>query len=134
VSESRTSPKNKPNIKPLIDPIFIDQGNNQNKGQYGWIPEIPNQFGCHKKMIGIEIKEIKKKFFKKNLYIYIFTFKIWTQSIACGCPKSKIFAAFLVLNFSSTDLITPIGIFGGKTVLAGEDETKSPTFISASLV
>jgi len=28
-------PKNNPNINPLIDPLIIDQGNNQNKGQYG---------------------------------------------------------------------------------------------------
>ena len=31
--ESNISPKNKPNIRPLIDPLIIDQGNNQNKGQ-----------------------------------------------------------------------------------------------------
>ena len=31
--ESNISPKYKPNIRPLIDPLIIDQGNNQNKGQ-----------------------------------------------------------------------------------------------------
>ena len=31
--ESKVSPKNKPTIKPLIEPYIIDQGNNQNKGQ-----------------------------------------------------------------------------------------------------
>ena len=35
VKESKIKPKNKPNISPLIDPLIIDQGNNQNKGQYG---------------------------------------------------------------------------------------------------
>ncbi len=35
VKESKIKPKNKPNIVPLIDPFIIDQGNNQNKGQYG---------------------------------------------------------------------------------------------------
>ena len=33
VKESNIRPKNKPNISPLIDPLIIDQGNNQNKGQ-----------------------------------------------------------------------------------------------------
>ena len=28
-------PKKKPNINPFIDPLIIDQGNNQNNGQYG---------------------------------------------------------------------------------------------------
>ena len=35
VIESKIIPKNKPYISPLIDPLIIDQGNNQNKGQYG---------------------------------------------------------------------------------------------------
>ena len=35
------------------------------------------------------------------------------------------FAVFLNFDSSSTDLITPIGIFGGNKVLAGEDEIKS---------
>jgi len=35
VKESKISPKNNPNISPLIDPLIIDQGNSQNKGQYG---------------------------------------------------------------------------------------------------
>ena len=33
VKESKIKPKNKPNISPLIDPLSIDHGNNQNKGQ-----------------------------------------------------------------------------------------------------
>ena len=33
VTESNIRPKNKPNIRPFIDPWIIDQGNNQNKGQ-----------------------------------------------------------------------------------------------------
>ena len=69
VIESRIRPKNKPNISPLIDPLIIDQGNNQNKGQYGWIPNNPSQFGCHKKRIGIKIKIIIDKFFVKIFFI-----------------------------------------------------------------
>jgi len=38
VRESKIRPKNKPNIIPLIGPLIIDQGNNQNNGQYGWTP------------------------------------------------------------------------------------------------
>ena len=64
VIESKIRPKNRPNISPLIDPLIIDQGNNQNKGQYGWIPKNPIQFGCHKKIIGTEIKQIIDKFFE----------------------------------------------------------------------
>ena len=67
--ESKIRPKNKPNISPLIDPLIIDQGNNQSKGQYGWIPKNPSQFGCHKKIIGIKIRPIMNKFFWKNLFI-----------------------------------------------------------------
>ena len=62
-------PKNKPNINPLIDPLIIDQGNNQNNGQYGWTPKNPSQLGCHKKIIGIKIKLIMDNFFEKNLFI-----------------------------------------------------------------
>ena len=62
-------PKNKPNINPLIGPLMIDQGNNQNNGQYGWTPKNPSQLGCHKKIIGIQIKLIMEKFFFKNLFI-----------------------------------------------------------------
>ena len=39
-------PKNKPNTNPLIDPLIIAQGNNQNNGQYGWTPKNPSQLGC----------------------------------------------------------------------------------------
>ena len=56
VIESKINPKNKPYIKPLIDPLIIDQGNNQNNGQYGWAPKNPSQLGCHKKIIGIQRK------------------------------------------------------------------------------
>ena len=69
VTESKIRPKNKPNIIPLTGPLTIDHGNNQNKGQYGWTPKNPSQFGCHKKIIGIKIKEITDEFFVKNLFI-----------------------------------------------------------------
>ena len=69
VTESKIRPKNNPNISPRTGPLIIDQGNNQNKGQYGWIPKNPSQFGCHKKIIGMRIKEIKDIFFVKNLFI-----------------------------------------------------------------
>ena len=48
VTESNISPKNRPNISPFVDPLIIDQGKSQNKGQYGWAPKKPNQLGCHK--------------------------------------------------------------------------------------
>ena len=63
------SPKNKPNVNPFIDPLIIDQGNNQNNGQYGWTSKNPSQLGCHKKIIGIRIKLIVDNFFEKNLFI-----------------------------------------------------------------
>ena len=69
VRESKIRPKNKPNTNPLIDPLIIDQGNNHNKGQYGWTPKNPSQLGCHKKNIGTKIKKIIDKFFLKNLFI-----------------------------------------------------------------
>ena len=69
VKASKIRPKNKPNIIPLIDPLIIDQGNSQNNGQYGWTPKNPNQFGCHKKIIGMKIKKIEDDFFLKNLFI-----------------------------------------------------------------
>ena len=43
VKESKIKPKNKPNIIPFFDPLIIDQGNNKNKGQYGWTPKNPSQ-------------------------------------------------------------------------------------------
>ena len=61
--------KNKPTINPFIDPLIIDQGNNQNKGQYGWTPKNPSQLGCHKKIIGTKIKKIIDILFVKNLFI-----------------------------------------------------------------
>ena len=69
VKESKIRPKNKPNIRPLIDPLIIDQGNNQNKGQYGWTPKNPSQLGCHKKIIGTKMKKIMDNLFVKNLFI-----------------------------------------------------------------
>jgi len=69
VKESKIRPKNKPNNRPLIDPLIIDQGNNQNKGQYGCEPKNPSQLGCHKKIIGTKIKNIMGNFFIKNLFI-----------------------------------------------------------------
>jgi len=33
VRESKIKPKKRPNTNPLIDPLIIDQGNNQNSGQ-----------------------------------------------------------------------------------------------------
>ena len=62
-------PKNKPNTNPLIDPLIIDQGNNQNNGQYGCTPKNPSKLGCHKKIIGIKIKLIMDNFLVKNLFI-----------------------------------------------------------------
>ena len=62
-------PKKKPNINPLIDPLIIDQGNNQNNGQYGWTPKNPSQVGFHKKIIGIKIKLMMENFLVKNLFI-----------------------------------------------------------------
>ena len=132
VKESKIRPKNKPKISPLIDPLIIDQGNNQNNGQYGWTPKNPIQLGCHKKNKWYKNKANYRQFFCKKFIHLIFTFKIWTQSITWGLAKSDIFAVFFVLNDSSIDWTKPIGIFGGNKVLAGEDETKSPTFISAS--
>ena len=130
--ESKIRPKNKPNINPFIDPLIIDQGNNHNNGQYGCTPKKPSQLGCHKNKIGTKIKKIRGNFLIKNLFIQFLLFKICTQSITWGCAKSDIFAFFFALNGSSTDWTIPIGIFGGNKVLAGEDDTKSPTFISAS--
>ena len=69
VKESKIIPKNKPNTNPLTDPLIIDQGNNQNNGQYGWTPKNPSQLGCHKKIIGIKIKLTIDNFFVKNLFI-----------------------------------------------------------------
>jgi len=58
-------PKNKPNTNPLIDPLIIAQGNNQNNGQYGWTPKNPSQLGCHKKIIGTKIKKLQAILFLK---------------------------------------------------------------------
>ena len=75
VIESKIRPKNKPKINPLIDPLIIDHGSNQNNGQYGWIPRIPSQFGCHKKIIGIKMKVNVDIFFIKNFFIRFWDLK-----------------------------------------------------------
>ena len=75
VKESKIRPKNNTNISPFIDPLIIDQGNNQNNGQYGWTPKNPSQLGCHKKIIGIKIKLIIDNLFVKNLFIKYFLSK-----------------------------------------------------------
>ena len=69
VKESKIKPKNKPSIRPLIDPLIIDHGNSQNKGQYGWKPKNPIQLGCHKKIIGTKIKKITANLCIKKLRI-----------------------------------------------------------------
>ena len=75
VKESKIKPKNKPNTNPLNDPLIIDQGNNQNNGQYGWTPKTPSQLGCHKKIIGIKMKLTIDNLFVKNLFIKYFLSK-----------------------------------------------------------
>ena len=45
---------------------------------------------------------------------------------------SDIFAVFVGFNCSSIVWTTPIGMFGGNNVLAGEEDTKSPILISTS--
>ena len=42
-----------------------------------------------------------------------------------------LYNVFFDLNDWSIEWTMPIGIFGGNKVLAGEDDIKSPTFISA---
>ena len=69
VKESKIRPKNKPDISPFIDPLIIAQGNNQIKGQYGWVPSNPSQFGCHKKIIGIKNKKKIDRLFAKIFFI-----------------------------------------------------------------
>ena len=69
VKESKINPKNKPYIIPWIDPLIIDQGNNQNKGQYGWTPRKPSQLGCHKKIIGTKTKKNKENLFEEKFFI-----------------------------------------------------------------
>ena len=49
-----------------------------------------------------------------------------------GFAKSEILAVFFDCNVLSIDRTIPMGIFGGNRELAGDDDTKSPTFISAS--
>ena len=88
VKESKIRPKKKPNINPLIDPLIIDHGNNQNKGQYGWIPKNPSQFGCHRKIIGIKIKHNKDKFFTKNLFINFSLLKFAPNLLQKVLPKA----------------------------------------------
>ena len=89
-------PKNKPNINPLIDPLIIDQGNNQNKGQYGWTPKNPSQLGCHKKIIGIRIKLIVDNFFEKNLFIKYLLSKFAPNQLHEVLLKVKFLQFFLI--------------------------------------
>ena len=95
VTESKIRPKNRPNIRPLIDPLIIDQGNNQNKGQYGWNPKNPSQLGCHKKIIGIKIKKTTDNFFVKNLYIKYLLSKFAPNQLLEVLLKVKFLPFFL---------------------------------------
>ena len=96
VKESKIRPKNNPNIIPLIDPLIMDQGNNQNKGQYGCTPKNPSQFGCHKKIIGIKIKHIVDDFFKKNLFIKYLLSKFEPNQLREVLQKVKFLPFFLI--------------------------------------
>ena len=96
VRESKIRPKNKPNINPLIDPLIIDQGNNQNNGQYGWTPKNPSQLGCHKNIIGIKIKLIMDNFFVKNLFIKYLLSKFAPNRLHEVLPKVKFLPFFLI--------------------------------------
>ena len=89
-------PKNKPNINPLIDPLIIDQGNNQNNGQYGWTPKNPSQLGCHKKIIGIKIKQIIENFLVKNLFIEFSLLKFAPNQLCEVLPKVIFLPFFLI--------------------------------------
>ena len=99
VKESKMRPKNKPNINPLIDPLIIDQGNNQNNGQYGWTPKNPSQLGCHKKIIGIKIKLIMDNFFVKNLFIKYLLSKFAPNQLNGVLLKVKFLPFFLISMF-----------------------------------
>ena len=96
VRESKIRPKNKPHNSPLIDPLIIDQGNNQNKGQYGWKPKNPSQLGCHKKIIGIKIKLIMDNFFVKNLFIKYLLSKFAPNQLHEVLLKVKFSPFFLI--------------------------------------
>ena len=96
VKESKIRPKNKPNISPLIGPLIIDQGNNQNKGQYGCTPKNPSQLGCHKKIIGTKIKDIIDEFFLKNLFIKYLLSKFAPNQLSEGLLKVKFLPFFLI--------------------------------------
>ena len=96
VRESKIRPKNKPNINPLIDPLIIDQGNNQNNGQYGWTPKNPSQLGCHKKIIGIKIKLIMDNFLVKNLFIKYLLSKFVPNQLHEVLLKVKFLPFFLI--------------------------------------
>ena len=96
VKESKIRPKNKPNISPLIDPWIIDQGNNQNNGQYGWIPKNPSQLGCHKKIIGTKIKHTMDIFFRKNSFIKYLLSKSEPNQLIEVLPKAIFLPFFLI--------------------------------------
>jgi len=99
VIESKIKPKNKPNINPLIDPLIIDHGNNQNNGQYGWIPSNPSQPGCHKKIIGIKIKKIIDNFFVKKIFIKFLLLK-FEPNLLDEVLLKVIFLPFFVLSMT----------------------------------
>ena len=99
VKESKIRPKNKPNISPLIDPLIIDHGNNQNNGQYGWTPKNPSQLGCHKKIIGTKIKKTIEIFFLKNLFIKFLLLKFAPNLLIEVWPK-VIFLLFFLLSMA----------------------------------
>ena len=96
VKESKIRPKNKPNTNPLTDPWIIDQGNNQNNGQYGWTPKNPSQLGCHKKIIGIKMKLIIDNLFVKNLFIKYLISKFAPNQSSEVLPKVKFLPFFLI--------------------------------------
>ena len=96
VKESKIRPKNKPNTSPFIGPFIIDQGNNQNKGQYGWTPKNPNQLGCQKKTIGTKIKNTIDNFLVKNLFIKFLLSKFAPNQLR-GVLLKGIFLLFFLL-------------------------------------
>ena len=99
VIESNIIPKNKPNISPSIYPWIIDQGNNQNNGQYGCTPKNPSQLGCHKKIIGTKIKQMIGIFFLKSLFIKLLPLKSAPNQLSEVLPK-VIFLPFFLLSMA----------------------------------
>jgi len=71
-------------------------------------------------------------FFVKNLFIKYLLSKFAPNQLHEVLLKVKFLLFFFDFNVSSIDWTIPIGIFGGNNVLAGDDDTKSQTLISAS--